>query len=246
MNANLTSPLTSPLITARLRAFALLCCLGLSQLQGCAAVATSMIANAATSPDLWASLLAPRGLGGPYREATEFYKKSDWKGLETRAARGLSENPISTDWMVLKSYALVLQNKFDEPVALMQRANELSPEDINVMNLWATALRGLVSSGAPGKSVNAERAINVLEKASRIDTTSAATYYLLGQSYAEQKRWTQANQAFEDAVRLAPDSSLVWFSAGQAYKAQGDLDKFSAAIEALRAIDPEQAQALAR
>ena len=225
---------------------AVLLIIGASGMPGCVAVATSLVTNAVTSPDLWATLLAPRGLGGPYRESTEFYKKADWKGLEVHATAALAANPTSPDWMVIKGYAMVLQNKFEEPVALMQRAHEINPEDIHAMNLWAAALRGLVASGAPGKSANSERAIMVLEKASRIDTTSAATFYLLGESYAEQKSWVKASQVFEEAVRLAPESSLVWFGAGQAYKAQGDLEKFSAALDVLRRIDPEKARELAR
>ncbi len=215
-------------------------------LQGCAAVATSLVTQALTSPDMWASLLAPRGQGTPYREAGEFYKKSDWPGLEVHATKKLAAERTSADWMVLKSYALLMQEKYEEPLKLLPRAHEINPEDINALNFWAVALRGQANSGAPGRSANLDRAIQVLEKASSIDTTHAATFFILGEAYGERMEWVKSAQAFENAIRLAPESPLVWFGAGKVYKLSGNLDSLDLALERLRALDPALAERLAR
>ena len=107
-------------------------------------------------------------------------------------------------------------------------------------------MRGLANSGAPGRSANLERAIQVLEKASAIDTTHAATFYILGEAYGEQKNWIKSAHAFENAIRLAPESALVWYGAGKVYKLSGDLEALDMALTRLRVLDPDLAERLAR
>jgi tetratricopeptide (TPR) repeat protein len=208
---------------------------------GCAAVATNMIVSAVTNVDVWASILAPRGAGSPYREAGPFYQKQDWQGLADLGKKRLEENSLSADWMVLRGHALLNLKDFEPASRLFKRAQEINPEDVNALNGFAAAKRGM------GKPADLAEALVAAERAVVIDTTHAGSQALLAELLLERNRPAdvrRAAQSYSEVVRLANESPIGWYGVGRIAKREGDLDLTARCIEALEKIDPEYAKLL--
>jgi tetratricopeptide (TPR) repeat protein len=98
-------------------------------------------------------------------------------------------------YVALQSLKQILRSSTEPDLSELQLAAELSPNDAEVLELWARYLEGV------GQSDEAEK---LLSKATRLDPSYAGAWFALGQIYGAQGRLDAALQACEIAKSLNP------------------------------------------
>lgn len=90
---------------------------------------------------------------------------------------------------------------------------------------------------------DADNAIRVLEKLTRLDSSNFNAYYLLGLNYYRKKMYPEMVTAYKRAVAIQPDLADAYYNLGMAYFYQ---TRFDLAIEALKkavTLNPKDAEA---
>jgi tetratricopeptide (TPR) repeat protein len=70
------------------------------------------------------------------------------------------------------------------------------------------------------------------------DDTAADVYVVLGTVLLRQKRWADAADAFESAIRIRPDLAAAYGAAGEAWFEAGELDRAIARLETASTLMP--------
>lgn len=110
------------------------------------------------------------------------------------------------------------------------------PKDkIGLFNLMTTA-RDMSKGGDPG-----EEAIAMLRKVVTEDPKVIDAWFMLGNEYFKQGKWTDAIAQFSKALELKPDYDLALINMANAYRRMGRDDAALAGYERYIQIDPKNA-----
>jgi cytochrome c-type biogenesis protein CcmH/NrfG len=112
----------------------------------------------------------------------------------------------------------------------------LAPDESENWNLLAQAYRD---------NKQAQRAVLALNTAHQLRKGTAASYYLLGESYSDLDRDLPAADAYRQSVQLDGEFSRAWFGLGRASARLGRTAEFESALKSLERLDPKLAKELA-
>ena len=138
---------------------------------------------------------------------------NDSKREFDKALKGAPHYATTYHWY---SEYLTAQGRFDEAVAMMQRARELDP-----MSLTINANLGSVLFFAR----QYDRAIEELKVALQLDPYFVLTRWYLGQNLAQKRMFPQAVAELETALGLSQGSPLVMATLGHVYAMSNKKDK---------------------
>src|SRR5262245_60075863 len=146
----------------------------------------------------------------------------DWNGAEREFKRALELSPNSAD--IYDHYGRMLESveRFDEAIAMLQRARELDP----------LAHRLDLASALLGAGRHDE-ALAVALAALAIDPSYARARATLGWVYLKSGRSAEGVEELEKAVELAPNATIWLAELGQAYALAGRVDKARAVLKRL-------------
>jgi tetratricopeptide (TPR) repeat protein len=139
--------------------------------------------------------LQPEDRGMAVQNAYRAYQHGDYAAAETGYRQVLASQSDNRDALLgLAAVAMRLQ-RFEEAAGYYTTLLRLRPRD-------PIALAALISLQREGDPVSAESRIKAL-----IDLDPAAPYlhFALGNLYARQERWAEAQQAFFEAYRGNPE-----------------------------------------
>jgi serine/threonine-protein kinase len=146
----------------------------------------------------------------------KFVYEFDWAGADAEFKRALELSPNSADTYDLYGRLCSALERYEEAIALQQRAQELDPL-VHRVDL-ATAL------------LRAGRYDQALESASRaiaFDRNDARGHSTLGWAYFGKHRFDEGLAALERAVALSPGDTTWLAQLGQAYALAGNVDRAS-------------------
>ena len=158
-----------------------------------------------------------------------------WDELARFADENIKKDPATSDWWVVKGYALTQAADHRGAIAAYGEAVRLEPDSAMAWNNLAQAHR---SAG------DSQRAVVILERAMLAVRGAPATPFLLGESYSDIRRYDEAVPAYRQAVSMDPKLALAWFGLARAYTRLGrDRDALEAK-RVLEKLDPKLAQSL--
>jgi tetratricopeptide (TPR) repeat protein len=146
----------------------------------------------------------------------------DWTGAELAFKRALELSPSSADTYDLYGRLCSVLERYDEAIAMLQRAHELDPL-AHRLDVATTLLRaGRYAEAA----LRAERALE-------LDPVHDRAHATLGWAYLKQGRADEGVAELERAVSLSP-ASIQWLAQlGQAYALVGRTDKAREVLQQL-------------
>jgi tetratricopeptide (TPR) repeat protein len=214
-------------------------------LLACAALVPALVActpQQALIANLVPSSAVTTLLGNAQRVSTDNRKRiieldsaGRWDELARFADENIKKDPFTTDWRIVKGYALTQAGDHRGAIEAYADAVRLEPDSAMAWNNLAQAHR---SAG------DSRRAVIVLERAMLVVRDVPATPFLLGESYSDIRRYDEAVPAYRQAVSLDPKLALAWFGLARAY---GRLGRDRDALEARRVLeklDPKLAERL--
>jgi tetratricopeptide (TPR) repeat protein len=143
----------------------------------------------------------------------------DWSGAEQDFKRALELSPSSADTYALYGRLCAGLARYDEAIALQQRAHELDPM-AQRMDILTTLLRaGRYDQGV----VEAEAAMELDPAYDRARATLGWAYFLSG-------RKAEGLAELERAVAAAPENTIWLGQLGQAYAMAGEAEKARAVL----------------
>lgn len=124
------------------------------------------------------------------------FHRWDWAGAERDLQHALKLNPGYSAAYSNYAMPLVMQGRFDEGLAMMQRAQELDPLALNTRHAmgWLLFLAG-----------RHEDAIEQLRVVIAMDSTHVSSHARLGLSLVERREYTEGIASLEQAVALGGD-----------------------------------------
>ncbi len=155
----------------------------------------------------------------------KFVYDFDWTGAEAEFKRALELNPSSADTYDLYGRLCSALERFDEAIALQQRARELDP--LAHQSDLATALL---------RAGRYDEALEAASHAIALDHDYARGHSTLGWSLFGKGRFDEGLVALERAVALSPGDTLWLAQLGQAYALAGNVDR---AREILRELEEQ-------
>lgn len=163
--------------------------------------------------------------------------KQDWAGLSRLAQQRLLREADNSGWWVVLGYAQVQLGEYQRASESFRQAVERNPEDIDAWNMLGDSQR-----------LNGRHAVAVqtLEHAASIDSTSSVTRYLLGEAFRSDNRLERAKMSYREALRLEPRFGMAWFGLGTVLVRTGPRDELLGVVERLKVIDPPLARELER
>ena len=164
---------------------------------------------APNSDDVYRRLGSAYLVSGNAPRAIEAYQK----GVELNPYYWINQNSLGN--------AYYQSGEYNKALEAFKKVTVLEP-DVNLGFENAAAM--LVQEGKYAES------IPYLEKAIQIEPDSAA-YANLGTAYSFMKRYAEASQAFEKAVALDPNDTVMAVGLGDAYHSSGQTDKARAAYQ---------------
>ncbi|GAK48953.1 TPR repeat/tetratricopeptide TPR_3 protein [Candidatus Moduliflexus flocculans] len=152
--------------------------------------------------------------------------------------------------------ALLRQNRFEEAERVLEQALQYAPEDENAQSYLNMAVRGR-QKAQPAEEDDAEHALADLTRDERDDEQELATltasssasssktpynpaqeYLNKGTEFLENGQLNKAAEMFEEAIRLAPESSDGHFGLGMVYEKRQEWKKAIDAYQKAVAINP--------
>lgn len=158
-----------------------------------------------------------------------------WKELAALAAGELEKDRSNADWWLLAGYAHSQMLEHKVAAEAYAHVIRIEPDNPSGWHLLAQTHR---EAGEP------HRAVNVLNNALPALRDSALTYYLLGESYSDLKRYGEAAASYEGALKLEQQFPSAWFSLGMAYQRLGRSADARRAAVYLEKLDPKLAARL--
>jgi tetratricopeptide (TPR) repeat protein len=164
-------------------------------------------------------------LGAAYcaRGHLKMVQSFDWPGAESDFRRALELSPGLADAHNLYARLCGVLGRFDEAIALAERAQELDPE-VHKMDVVTILLR----------AGRIEEALRRAESAVEVDADSARARATLGWAYLLSGRASEGIVQLEKAVALAPTNAM-WL--GQLGLAKGMTGNEAVARDILRQLD---------
>jgi DNA-binding SARP family transcriptional activator/Tfp pilus assembly protein PilF len=141
-------------------------------------------------------------------------REFEWSGAERDFRRALELSPSSADTYALYGRLCAGLARYDEAMALQQRAHELDPL-AQRMDLLTTMLR-------VGRY---DQAVIAAEAAVELDPDYDRARATLGWAYFLSGRKAEGLAELERAVAVAPENTLWLGQLGQAYAMAGDVEK---------------------
>jgi tetratricopeptide (TPR) repeat protein len=138
----------------------------------------------------------------------------DWSGAERDFKRALELSPSSADTYALYGRLCAGLARYDEAIALQQRAHELDPM-AQRMDVLTTLLRA-------GRY---DQAVVEAEAAMELDPAYDRARATLGWAYFLSGRKAEGLAELEQAVAVAPGNTIWLGQLGQAYAMAGDPEK---------------------
>ena len=74
------------------------------------------------------------------------------------------------------------------------------------------------------------------------DPANAAAWYSVGAAFAHLKQYSQAVQAYREALHIQPENPGAWYNLGVNYALLGERGKIRGVYQALRKLDPSRAE----
>jgi tetratricopeptide (TPR) repeat protein len=131
--------------------------------------------------------------------------------------------PNSTQAYISLGQVLTRQKKYDEAIEQLRKALRIDPQLMRVRVLLAQVYR---------KQGNLAKTISELKSALNIDPAKARIHQTLGRIYLEQKAYSAAKEAFQQTLKLNPQSTdVARLGLVEALIEENDLDE---AIDILR------------
>ena len=152
------------------------------------------------------------------RMAYEF----DWAGAEAEFKRAIALNPNGADAYDLYGRLCASLERYDEAIALQQRAQELDPI-VNKTDVATAFLRA-------GRH---DEAAQYASRAVEMDRDNSRCHGTLGWAYLGQGKRDEGLAEMEQAVELSPGNSLWLGQLGEAYALSGMPDKAVAILDRL-------------
>jgi len=152
-----------------------------------------------------------------------YYRNLDPNEAHLRKARELAERALTVDPQLGEAHvalANVYGNTFDYVRAAQEsrEATSLEPDNAHAFDQLSWAL----GYQQPPDPVGAEKAAR---EAIRLQPNMFQAYYHLGRALMEQKKFSEAIDALQQAKHISPNSGSADFGMGQVYVAAGDYDK---------------------
>lgn len=128
---------------------------------------------------------------------------------------------------------LFIEKKYDEAIREYQRAVSLAPNTGTAVSAYNQIAQAYTQQN------DKESAIKAYQQSLRLDPNQADTRIALGNIYYFDERFPEAQQEYEQAVRLDPSASNR-FSLGQAYLANDRVDDAEYQFRQVRTMAPNQ------
>ncbi|NOZ05854.1 MAG: tetratricopeptide repeat protein [Chloroflexi bacterium] len=126
-------------------------------------------------------------------------------------------------WPLLRLVALLrAEGRLDEAVELVHYAERRFPADP-----WPLIYEGRFAL----LRGNPQRARKTLQRVIEWFPPQAEAYFLVGQTYAQERNWPQAIAALQRAIALDPQHDYIFEALGQVYLASGQIAQARAAFE---------------
>jgi serine/threonine protein kinase/Tfp pilus assembly protein PilF len=152
-----------------------------------------------------------------------YYRNLDPKPAHLDKARQLAERALAIDPQLGEAdvaMANVYGNTFDY-VRAAEKAREGTNVEPDNAHAW-DQLSWALGYQQPPDPVGAEKAAR---EAIRLQPNMFQAYYHLGRALMQQKRFTEAISALDQAKHISPTSGTADFGLAQVYLAQGDYDR---------------------
>ena len=138
----------------------------------------------------------------------------------TALEKDSSSRSAHTAWTALEAF--LGPPEWRKMLPRLQRLAELHPENAEVQLYVGQALMSISLSSQDTGEIRLAQ--NALEKAIRLKPSLADAHLALGSLFSAQKEQQKAIEAFQEALRLAPQSEMAVYRLGQAYRDMGKLE----------------------
>jgi tetratricopeptide (TPR) repeat protein len=152
----------------------------------------------------------------------KFVYEFDWTGAETEFKRAIELNPNGADAYDLFGRLCSALERYDEAIALQQRAWELDP--LAHRTDLATAFL---------RAGRYDQALETARHAIALDRDYVRGHSTLGWAYFALNRHAEGLAALERAVALSPGDALWLAQLGEAYALAGNVERASAILHEL-------------
>ncbi len=145
-------------------------------------------------------------------------------GLQDKSGNISSVNTSQTMVMHMLEYALNAEGLSHESVlqeTMLQIENLSKPEQGNKKVARAINLKGLAAL----KEGDFNKAVELFEKANRLDESDVEIINNLGFSYLKQGDFNAAQQAIISALTLSPGRTTAWENLGEVFGKKGEVNK---------------------
>ncbi len=157
----------------------------------------------------WLRRREPRAADVAAQEGAIFQARGYMSQAAERYREAVNYDALNPWLHIQLAQALVSLRQFDEAEIAFRQASKLAPDDV-----WL--LIALVEFYFAARARPAD-AISLLAKAVSIDPNSVEARGRLGELYAQQSRWADAERETTAAVALAPDDSRLLSNLGVAF-----------------------------
>lgn len=202
-------------------------------LAGCAAVAQSMLINAA--PDLFAVTFNQYETRAEFKESVPLIRTKDWLGLTILARQKLERNPNRGEWWQIAGYGHMQLGELTVARDCFRRVTQLLPEEVTGWNLYAYTLKTLGDNRG---------ALQAVERGIQSDPASGISYVILGELHREAGRVKPAVQAYERAIDIDSRDVFAWYGLGVLGKRYNDAPLYERAKKTLKELNPPMAEQL--
>jgi tetratricopeptide (TPR) repeat protein len=162
-------------------------------------------------------------------------RRGAWKELAALASAELAKERSNADWWLIGGYAHSQMHEHAAAAEAYAHVVRLEPDNPAGWHLLAQSHR---AAGEP------HRAVNTLNQALPALREPALTYFLLGESYSDMKRYREAAAAYEGALKIEQQFPAAWFSLAMSYMRVGRAADAQAAAVRLEKIDAKLAARL--
>ena len=210
--------------------------LALSALVGCSPAA--MLANALIPDGTMSVLLShlQKEEEGNRKRILELEARKDWDGIAKFAEDNLAKDRNSADWWFVAGYAHSEAGRHQRAVECYSETVRLAPDDMLGSTSLAQSYRAIKQP---------QRAVQTLNNAHLVRKGTDATWFLLGECYADLNRDLPAAAAYREAVQLNDRLAPAWFGLGRASARLGRVADYESALKALSGLDATLAKQLA-
>ena len=136
-----------------------------------------------------------------FLDALENYKKRNFEAAEKLCNKILSIDNEHFDSFVLLSNMEAIKRNFKKAKEYLEKANEIKPRDVTVLNNLGTANKELG---------NIQKSINFYEDVLKIEPNHTNAQYNLGTIYYNLREIKKAKTAFEKTIKVQPNYALAF------------------------------------